>query len=86
VYLTEYEGSENTSQYHQSDWKDNDDDDDDNGTSDQRYFEHQFFKEQCLADQAFLHHISGDDIYSPGALSALASQFLLKDRYARSVY
>jgi hypothetical protein len=41
---------------------------------------------QCLADQAFLYHISGNDIYSPGAPSAPASQFLLEGRYTRSVY
>ncbi|KAF2022826.1 hypothetical protein EK21DRAFT_105605 [Setomelanomma holmii] len=35
--------------------------------------------------QAFLHHVSGDDIYSSSAPSTLASQFLLKDRYTRSV-
>jgi hypothetical protein len=89
VHLAEYEGSEHTNQYIQSDWKDensDNDDDDDDGTSDQQYFAHQFFKEQCLADQAFLHHISGEDIYSRDAPSAPASQFLLEDRYTRSVY
>ncbi|KAK1912660.1 hypothetical protein P3342_004596 [Pyrenophora teres f. teres] len=45
-----------------------------------------FFKEQCLADQAFLYQISGDDIYSREVPSAPASQFLLEDRYKRSLY
>ncbi|KAF7570471.1 hypothetical protein PtrM4_104730 [Pyrenophora tritici-repentis] len=89
VHLAEYEGIEHTSQYNQRGWKeeeDCEDDDNDDGTGDQQYFEQQFFKEQCLADQAFLHHISGDDIYSRGAPSAPASQFLLEDRYTRSLY
>ncbi|KAK1907590.1 hypothetical protein P3342_005917 [Pyrenophora teres f. teres] len=66
--------------------EDCEDDDNDDGTGEQQYFEQQFFKEQCLADQAFLHHISGDDIYGRGAPSAPASQFLLEDRYTRSLY
>ncbi|KAF2022610.1 hypothetical protein EK21DRAFT_119577 [Setomelanomma holmii] len=90
VYLAEYEGIEHTSQYNQRGWREEEDcedsDNNDDGTSDQQYLDHQFFKEQCLADQAFLHHISGDDIYSQGAPSAPASQFLLEDRYTRSVY
>ncbi|KAK1911233.1 hypothetical protein P3342_011835 [Pyrenophora teres f. teres] len=59
-------------------------DEDDDGTA--SYVEQQFFTEQCLADQAFLHHISGDDIYCRRTLSTPASQFLIEDRYARSVY
>ncbi|KAK1917075.1 hypothetical protein P3342_001657 [Pyrenophora teres f. teres] len=89
VHLAEYEGIEHTSQYNQRGWKeeeDCEDDDNDDGTGEQQYFEQQFFKEQCLADQAFLHHISGDDIYGRGAPSAPASQFLLEDRYTRSLY
>ena len=89
VYLAEYEGSEHTSQYTQRGWKekkDCEDDDSDNSIDDLQHFEHQFFKEQHLADQAFLHHISGDDIYSRDAPSAPASQFLLDDRYTQSVY
>ncbi|KAF1934556.1 hypothetical protein EJ02DRAFT_461091, partial [Clathrospora elynae] len=50
------------------------------------YVDHQFFKEQCLADQAFLHHISGDDIYGKGTPSMPASQFLIEDCYTRLVY
>jgi hypothetical protein len=97
VHLAEYEGIEHTSQYNQRGWReekdyeddddnDDDDDDDDDSTGDQQYFAYQFFKEQCLADQAFLHHISGDDVYSRGTPSTPASQFLLEDRYTRSVY
>ena len=87
VYLAEYEGIEHTSQYNQRGWREEEDceDSDDNDVA-EAYSEHQFFKEQCLADQAFLHHISGDDIYSRDAPSAPASQFLLEDRYTRSVY
>ncbi|KAK1914061.1 hypothetical protein P3342_007307 [Pyrenophora teres f. teres] len=87
--VRKYEGIEHTSQYNQRGWKeeeDCEDDDNDDGTGEQQYFEQQFFKEQCLADQAFLHHISGDDIYGRGAPSAPASQFLLEDRYTRSLY
>ncbi|KAK1918683.1 hypothetical protein P3342_001732 [Pyrenophora teres f. teres] len=88
VHLAEYEGIEHTSQYNQrlEEEEDCEDDDNDDGTGEQQYFEQQFFKEQCLADQAFLHHISGDDIYGRGAPSAPASQFLLEDRYTRSLY
>ncbi|KAF1965810.1 hypothetical protein BU23DRAFT_584815 [Bimuria novae-zelandiae CBS 107.79] len=34
----------------------------------------------------FIHHISGKDIYSRDVLSSPASQFLIEDRYTRSVY
>jgi len=97
VHLAEYEGSEHTSQYNQGGWREESDYGDDVSNSDQQYdtneqhftaayVEHQFFKEQCLADQAFLHYISGDDTYSRGAPLTPASQFLIKDRYTRSVY
>ncbi|KAF1936271.1 hypothetical protein EJ02DRAFT_459660, partial [Clathrospora elynae] len=84
VYLAEYEGSEHIDQ---EGWRDNNDDDD----SKQQHFtaayvEHQYFTEQCLADRAFLHQISGDNIYSRGTPSTPALQFLIKDRYTRSVY
>ncbi|KAK1914254.1 hypothetical protein P3342_007500 [Pyrenophora teres f. teres] len=81
-------GNEHISQYNQRGWREEDCEDSDNGdsTDNQQYVEHQFFKEQCLADQAFLHQISGDDIYSREVPSAPASQFLLEDRYTRSLY
>ncbi|KAF7567022.1 DUF1421 multi-domain protein [Pyrenophora tritici-repentis] len=87
VHLAEYEGIEHTSQYNQRGWREEEDcEDDEDDDVAEAHSEHQFFKEQCLADQAFLHHISGDDIYSRDAPSAPASQFLLEDRYTRSVY
>ncbi|PZC87831.1 hypothetical protein A1F95_11198, partial [Pyrenophora tritici-repentis] len=54
VYLAEYEGIEHTSQYNQRGWREEEDceDSDNDGMSDQQCFEHQFFTEQCLADQA----------------------------------
>ncbi|CAE7221385.1 hypothetical protein PTTW11_11413 [Pyrenophora teres f. teres] len=86
VYLAEYEGIEHVTQYNQQGWREEEtyEDEDDDGTA--SYVEQQFFTEQCLADQAFLHHISGDDIYCRRTLSTPASQFLIEDRYARSVY
>ena len=97
VYLAEYEGNEHINQYNQGGWIDEDYYDDDDNDGDQQYgideqhftgayVEHRFYKEQCLADQAFLHHISGDDIYGRGAPSIPASQFLIEDHYTRSVY
>jgi len=74
VHLAEYEGSEHTSQYNQRGWREEDCEDDDNDNVTEAYAEHQFFKEQCLSDQAFLHHLSGDDIYSRDKPSAPASQ------------
>ncbi|KAF1936672.1 hypothetical protein EJ02DRAFT_427316, partial [Clathrospora elynae] len=88
VHIAQYEGSEQTNQYSLGGWSDNDNDDDD---SEQQHFTaayvaHQFFKEQCLADQAFLHQISGDNIYGRGTPSTPALQFLIKDCYTQSVY
>ncbi|KAF1935036.1 hypothetical protein EJ02DRAFT_362386, partial [Clathrospora elynae] len=84
VYLAEYEGSEHTNQEGWRDDNDNDDSKQQHFTA--AYVKHQYFTEQCLADRAFLHQISGDDIYGRGTPSTPASQFLIEDRYTRSVY
>ena len=98
VYLAEYEGSETSGQYNQGGWREHENFEADEEESNDAqydaheqyltapYAENQFYKEQYLADQAFLHQISGDDIYGKGVPSTPASQFLIEDRYAQSVY
>ncbi|KAF1944442.1 hypothetical protein EJ02DRAFT_452307, partial [Clathrospora elynae] len=86
VHLAEYEGSEQTNQYTMEGWSDDDDNDSEQQHFTAAYVAHQFFKEQCLADQAFIHQISGDDIYSRGTPSTPALQFLIEDHYTQLVY
>jgi hypothetical protein len=42
--------------------------------------------EEWLTDQAFLHQITGEDIYGVQKPSTPANQFLLEDRYSRTTY
>ncbi|KAF1934538.1 hypothetical protein EJ02DRAFT_461106, partial [Clathrospora elynae] len=72
VHLAEYKGSEQTNQYTMEGWSNDDDDD-----SKQQHF---------TVAYAFIHQISGDNIYSRGTPSTPALQFLIEDRYTQSVY
>jgi hypothetical protein len=39
-----------------------------------------------LIDQAFLHHVTGEDVYRYKELTMPATQFLIEDRYSRITY
>ncbi|KAM4067163.1 hypothetical protein HRG_001158 [Hirsutella rhossiliensis] len=72
AYLTEYEGAD-TDEEADFDPSDPFDDEDEDQLQDVTQF---------LTDQAFLHQVTGEDIYADNAPKTPSNQFLIEDRYA----
>jgi len=71
VFLTEYEGEE-VDQFFVDDQEEDE--------------KEQWLAVKYLTDQAFLHHVTGEDIYRYTTPNIPASQFLIEDRYSRITY
>ena len=76
TYLTDYEGHEMNQQLPQDEKSDDDEEYDESDT---------FLVETCqyLTNQAFLHQLTGEDVFRTNNSDVPATQFMIQDRYSK---